>query len=119
MANQLASGKNLICLGAGLILVSSVAFAGTASESLRVPLFWFGLIILFLETAELEFVSQQNASVAEMVLAGVATVLGVKALFSSFGKTFSEYHVFLITLLVAGLIISYGAYKKMSESGQA
>jgi len=37
-------------------------------------------------------------------------------LFSSLGKTFTEYHIFLIVFIIGTLIMLYGSYKKLGSA---
>ncbi len=113
---ELSSGENLVRIGLTLTLIATLGLSGTAADFLIKPFLWMGLIILFLETVKLSTISETNGSLAELVLSATVVVLGAKELFSSLGKTFTEYHIFLIILLVGGLIVLYGAYKKLATA---
>lgn len=113
---ELGSGENMVRIGLTLTLIATLALSGTGADFLIKPLLWIGLIVLFLETVKLTSISDINGSLAEIVLSATVVVLGGKTLFSSLGKTFTEYHIFLILLLVGGLVILYGAYKKLSST---
>ena len=107
------SAQNLVRIGILLTLVAITFLMGTAfTEPVRMY-FWMLLIILFFESFKLPSVSPSNAAVAQLILSATMVIGGGKGLFSSVGKTFAEYHIFLILFIIGAFIMLYGAYKKL------
>lgn len=112
------SAENLIRIGLVLTFVAITLLTGTAFAEAARTFFWVALIILFLETFKLPSVSASNAAVAEMILTVTMVVAGGRGLFSSLGKTFTEYHIFLIMFIIGTLIMLYGTYKKLCPAAK-
>jgi hypothetical protein len=113
---DLGSAENLVRIGLVLTFVAITLLTGTAFAEAAKTFFWMALIILFLETFKFPSVSTVNAAVAELILSITMVVAGARGLFSSLGKTFTEYHIFLILFIIGTLIMLYGAYKKLSPA---
>lgn len=110
------SAENLVRIGLLLTFVAMTFLTGTAfAEAVRM-FFWMALFILFLETFKLPSVSASNAAIAEIILTVTMVVAGARGLFSSLGKTFTEYHIFLIVFIIGTLIMLYGSYKKLNSA---
>jgi hypothetical protein len=107
------SAENLVRIGLLLTFVAMTFLTGTAFGEVVKMFFWMALIILFLETFKLPSVSAVNAAVAELIMTITMAVAGARGLFSSLGKTFTEYHIFLIVFIIGTLIMLYGSYKKL------
>lgn len=107
------SAENLIRIGLLLTFIAIAFLTGTAFAEAVKLFFWMALIILFLETFKLPSVSTANAAVAQIILTLTMAVAGARGLFSSLGKTFTEYHIFLILFIIGTLIMLYGSYKKL------
>ncbi len=110
------SAENLVRIGLLLTLVALTFLTGTAFAEAAKMFFWMVLIILFFETFKFSSVSTVNAAIAEMLLSITMVVAGARGLFSSLGKTFTEYHIFLILFIIGTLIMLYGSYKKLSPA---
>lgn len=109
------SAENLVRIGLLLTFVAITFLTGTAFAEAMKMFFWMALIILFLETFKLPSVSTENAAVAQIILTMTLVVAGVRGLFTSLGKTFTEYHIFLIVFIIGTLIMLYGSYKKLNS----
>jgi len=96
--------------------VAITFLTGTSSAEAMKMFFWMTLIVLFLETFKLPSVSTENAAVAQIILTVTMVVAGARGLFSSLGKTFTEYHIFLIVFIIGTLIMLYGSYKKLGSA---
>lgn len=107
------SAENLVRIGLVLTFVAITLLTGTAFAEAAKTFFWIALIILFLETFKLPSVSTSNAAVAEIILTVTMVFAGGRGLFSSVGKTFTEYHIFLIMFIIGTLVMLYGSYKKL------
>lgn len=107
------SAENLVRIGLLLTLVAITFLTGTSFTEPVKMYFWIVLIILFFETFKLPSVSPSNAAIAELLLSATMIIGGGKGLFSSLGRTFTEYHIFLILFIIGTLITLYGAYKKL------
>ena len=113
------SKENLVRIGVLLTFVAITFLMGTAfTEPVRMY-FWMLLIILFFETFKLPTVSPSNAAIAQVILSATMVIGGGKGLFSSVGKTFNEYHIFLILFIIGAMITLFGAYKKSCAAGSA
>lgn len=110
------SAENLIRIGLLLTFVAITFLTGTSSAEAMKMFFWMTLIVLFLETFKLPSVSTENAAVAQIILTVTMVVAGARGLFSSLGKTFTEYHIFLIVFIIGTLIMLYGSYKKLGSA---
>ena len=107
------SAENLVRIGLLLTFVAITFLTGTAFAEAVKMFFWMALVILFLEMFKLPSVSAENAAVAQLILIVTMVVAGARGLFSSLGKTFTEYHIFLIVFIIGTLIMFYGSYKKL------
>lgn len=112
------SAENLVRIGLLLTFVAITFLTGTVFVEAMKMFFWMALIILFLETFKLPSVSIENAAVAQIILTATLVVAGAKGLFSSLGKTFTEYHIFLIVFIIGTLIMLYGSYKKLCSAAE-
>jgi hypothetical protein len=110
------SAENLVRIGLLLTFVAITFLTGTSSPEAMKMFFWMTLIVLFLETFKLPSVSTENAAVAQIILTVTMVVAGARGLFSSLGKTFTEYHIFLIVFIIGTLIMLYGSYKKLGSA---
>ena len=110
------SAENLVRIGLLLTFLAITLLMGTAFAEVAKVIFWLALIVLFFETFKLPSVSASNAAVAEIILTVTMVVAGVRGLFSSLGKTFTEYHIFLIVFIIGTLIMLYGSYKKLGST---
>ena len=110
------SAENLVRIGLLLTFVAITFLTGTSSAEAMKMFFWMTLIVLFLETFKLPSVSTENAAVAQIILTVTMVVAGARGLFSSLGKTFTEYHIFLIMFIIGTLIMLYGSYKKLGSA---
>src|SRR5665811_870320 len=110
------SAENLVRIGLLLTFVAITFLTGTSSAEAMKMFFWMTLIVLFLETFKLPSVSTENAAVAQIILTVTMVVAGARGLFSSLGKTFTEYHIFLIVFIIGTLIMLYGSYKKLGSA---
>jgi hypothetical protein len=108
------SAENLVRIGLLFTFVAITLLTGTALVEAVKMFFWMALIILFLETFRSPSISTMNAAIAEMILSITMVIAGARGLFSSLGKTFTEYHIFLILFIIGSLIMLYGSYKKLS-----
>ena len=107
------SAENLVRIGLLVIFVAIMLLTGAAFAEIAKMSFWMTMVILFLETFKLPSVSASNAAVAELILSATMVAGGIKGLTSSLGKTFTEYHIFLLMFIIGSLIMVYGAYKKL------
>ncbi len=107
------SAENLIRIGLVLSFVAITLLTGTSFAEAAKTYFWIALIILFFETFKLPSVSVTNGAIAEIILSIAMGTAAIKGLFASVGKTFTEYHIFLIMFIIGVLVIIYGAYKKL------
>jgi len=110
------SAENLVRIGLLLTFLAITLLMGTAFAEVAKMILWLALIVLFFETFKLPSVSASNAAVAEIILTVTMVVAGVRGLFSSLGKTFTEYHIFLIVFIIGTLIMLYGSYKKLGSA---
>lgn len=110
---DLGSAENLVRIGLFLTFTAITFLTGSAfNESVKMY-FWIVLIILFFETFKFPSVLPSNAAIAQIILSATMVIGGGKGLFSSLGRTFAEYHIFLILFIIGTLISLYGAYKKL------
>ena len=107
------SAENLIRIGLLATFVAIMLLMGAAFAEIAKLSFWMALIILLLETFKLPSVPASNAAIAQLILSATMVAGGVKGLASSLGRTFTEYHIFLIVFIIGTLIMLYGAYKKL------
>ena len=107
------SAQNLVRIGTLLTFVAITFLMGSVFTEPVKMYFWMLLIILFFETFKLPSVSPSNAAIAQLILSATMVIGGGKGLISSLGRTFAEYHIFLILFIIGTLITLYGAYKKL------
>ena len=111
---KVGSAENMVRIGVVFILLAIIFLLGSAFSEAAKLFFWMALIILFFETFKLPSVTSRNAAFTQAILSTTMVIGAIKGLLSSLGKTFTEYHIFLILLIVSALLVLVGAYKKLT-----
>lgn len=110
------AAENLVRIGLLLAFTAIIFLLNTSFDEAAKMFFWVALIVLFLETFKLASVPTANAALAQILLSVTMIIASGKGLYSAMGKTFTEYHITLILFIIGGLIILYGAYKKLDAA---
>ena len=113
---NVGSAENMVRIGLLFIMLAIIFLVGSAFGEAAKLFFWMALIVLFFETFKLPSVTGRNAAIAQAILSTTMVIGGIKGLLSSLGKTFTEYHIFLILLIISALLILVGAYKKLAAA---